>query len=160
MVIFPQFELFYLYNFSRKAENALTFLKNVLQYTYKICSFTAYTQILQFGKGDLLCLTLLIRTHVSAAAHVQTVAPLALSLKKTANTLSMLTNALTAVLAQVLAPLVLPKLTNLKTKNNGFRFGIRYFYSIGNCSNQPRRFGLFGYKKNYDRRAHRMQAIC
>ena len=27
------------------------------------------------------------------------------------------------------------------------------FYTIGNCSNRPRRFALFGYKKNYDRRA-------
>ena len=35
-------------------------------------------------------------------------------------------------------------LSNEKTK---------VFYSIGNCSNQPRRFALFGYKENHDRRA-------
>ena len=57
MVIFPQIALFYLYNFLRKTEKTLTFSKNVLQYIYKICGFTAYTQILQFGKGDSLCLT-------------------------------------------------------------------------------------------------------
>ena len=30
----------------------MTFLKNVLQYIYKVCRFAAYTQILRFGKGD------------------------------------------------------------------------------------------------------------
>ena len=32
------------------------------------------------------------------------------------------------------------------------------FYTMGNCSIRPRRFVLFGYNKNYDRRAHSLQA--
>ena len=47
----------------------------------------------------------------------------------------MLTNALTAALALVLAPLVLPKLNNQKAqKDNGFRFGVRYFCFINQLS--------------------------
>jgi hypothetical protein len=41
----------------------------------------------------------------------------------------------------------------LYNKNpDGFK-SVGIFYTIGNCENQPRRFALFGYKNNCDRRA-------
>lgn len=67
------------------------------------------------GKGDLLCLTLSMLMYVSVAVLAQTVAPLVLSLNRTASTLSTLTNALTAALAQVTALLVLPNSSNLQS---------------------------------------------
>ena len=53
--------------------------------------------------------------YVSVAVLAQTVAPLVLSLNRTASTLSTLTNALTAALAQVTALLVLPNSSNLQS---------------------------------------------
>ena len=67
------------------------------------------------GKGDLLCLTLSMLMYVSVAALALTGALLVLSLNRTASTLSTLTNALTAALAQVTALLVLPNSSNLQS---------------------------------------------
>ena len=67
------------------------------------------------GKGDLLCLTLSMLMYDSVAALALTVALLVLSLNRTASTLSTLTNALTAALAQVTALLVLPNSSNLQS---------------------------------------------
>lgn len=55
--------------------------------------------------------------YVSVAVLAQTVAPLVLSLNRTASTLSTLTNALTAALAQVTALLVLPNSSNFAKRS-------------------------------------------